>query len=586
MAGRLASRRWLPAEGAEGLERFAVSSALGLTLLAHLAFLLGALGLLAAGPLAAGVVAIHLAGLPVWREALADLRAWQGSAPRWLAPALLLAAAPPFVLALYPPTGFDETMYHLPFARAFARSGSIPFLPELRNPVFPQLNELLFAGMLVLVDDVSAHLVQLFATLVTAALVAAWARRTFSPAAGWMAGAALLGNPILVHLAGTAYVEPGLILFCAASVHALERWRETRGGRWLALAALFAGSAAGVKYLGLFFVVAVMGTALPTALRERRVRDVIVAAAVLLAVLAPTYGRILHHTGNPVFPFYPRLFGSSPWDIEAAMGPSRTLGERAAAWVALPWDVLLDRGDVGQQPPFSPAYLLATPLLVLGLVRDRRMRLPAGMALAYSLAFPFLPADSRYLTVALPLLSFVLGGALAALPLRRGVAPALAILLFLPGWSYGLYRIEKAGPLPVTPGERDLYLARELPAYAALRHLNRLEGREHTVYGVHAENMVYHSEGTYLGDWNGPASFSRVLPYLDDPDALHARLRSFGVDYLLSWQDGGVSRLPDTPAWHRRFRRIYADGKAEVWALRTSPPVVAPQHRPERRREG
>lgn len=570
MAGRLASRRWIPAGELEGLERFAVSSALGLTLLAHLAFLLGALGLLATGPLAASLVALHLLGIPVWREAAPDLRAWWSRAPRWLVPALLLAAAPLFVLALYAPTGFDETLYHLPYARAFARAGSIPFLPEMRNPVFPQLDELLLTGMLLLagnIGDTATHLVQLLATFVTAALLIAWGTRSFSPLAGWLAGASFLGNPIIVHLSGSAYVEPALTLFCAASVHALERWRETRGSRWLALAGVFAGSAAGVKYLGLFFAGAVMAAALPTALRERRVRDLVIASAVVLAVLAPSYGRILHHTGNPLFPFYPEILGSSPWDPEPA--PHRTFAERAADYISIPWDVLLDRKAVGRQPPYSPAYLLAAPLLVIGLIRYPRTRLPFGMALAYSLVFPILPPDSRYLTVALPLVSLALGGVLASLPLRRGLMPALALLLFLPGWSYGLYRIEREGPLPVTPRERDLYLAREQPAYAALRHLNRLKGRSYTVYGVHAEHMKYYAEGTYLGDWGGPASFSRVLSALNDPDALHRRLRTLGVDYLLALQDEGVSRLPDTPAWHRRFRRIYSDGKAEVWELQT-----------------
>jgi len=43
VAGRLATRRWI---AMEGLERLAVSTALGLSLLAHAAFALGALGLL------------------------------------------------------------------------------------------------------------------------------------------------------------------------------------------------------------------------------------------------------------------------------------------------------------------------------------------------------------------------------------------------------------------------------------------------------------------------------------------------------------------------------------------------------------
>ena len=32
-------------------------------------------------------------------------------------------------------------MYHLPFARAFAASGGLPFLPALRYPMFPPLAE-------------------------------------------------------------------------------------------------------------------------------------------------------------------------------------------------------------------------------------------------------------------------------------------------------------------------------------------------------------------------------------------------------------------------------------------------------------
>ena len=553
MAGRLVTRRWIEVDG---LERFAVSTALGLTLLAHAAFALGALGLLTRGALIVLVVGIHLAGLPVWREVL--------GARRWkLGVLLILAAAPLFFLALYPPTAFDETLYHLPFARAFAQAGSLPFLPELRVPVFPPLNELLFTGMLLLAGDVSIHLVQLLATLATAVLLIAWGRRSFSPAAGWVAAAAFLGNPIVVHLSGTGYVEPLLALFITASVYALDRWRESRDSRetaaWLVLAAVFAGSAAGVKYLGLFFV----GIVLLAVLRERRVRDLLVASVVVLAVLAPTYGRILFHTGNPLFPFYPEIFGSSAWDPQP--GPSRSLEERVTDYLSIPWDVLFERRAVGWQPPYSPAYLLALPLLVFGFIRDPRVRRLLAITLAYSLLFPLLPPDARYLVVVVPLISLALGGTLARWRFRPKVLPALAVLLFLPGWLYSFYRIDREGPLPVTARERELYLARELPAYAALQHLNRLWGSDYVVYGVLLENMVYHAEGTFLGDWSGPARFHRVLPAMGDPEAFHRLLRELGAGYLLLLPDR--TPLLESPDWRRRFRRIYADGKAEVYEL-------------------
>jgi uncharacterized membrane protein YqaE (UPF0057 family) len=550
VAGRLVLRRWMETDG---LERFAVSSALGLVLLAHLAFALGALGLLSRGPLIAGLVAIHLLGLPVWRPV------WRG---RLLA-GLGLAIAPLFVLALYPPTGFDETLYHLPYARAFVRTGSIPFLPELRNPVFPQLDELLSAGMMLLADDVATHLIRLLATLLTAALLAAWGRRAFSPGAGWLAAGLFLGNPILVHLAGSGYVEAALNLFAAAALYSLERWREG-GRRWLALAAVFAASAAGVKYLGLFFVAAVLGAALPTAIRERRMRDLIVAAAICLAVLAPTYGRIFAYTGNPLFPFYPQVFGPNLWAPESVAG--RSLEARAAAYVRFPLDVLLDRDAVGSQPPYSPFYLLGAPLLVLGFFRDPRVRWLLWMSLAYSLVFFLLPPDSRYMTALLPPLSLALAGSVSSWQRKRWVLPLLALLAFLPGWAYGVYRIEREGPLPVTAPERRVYLARKLPAYGALDHLNRLHGRSYTVYGLYTESMVYHAEGTLLGDWSGPARYSSVVPRMKDPEALHRRLRELGVNYLLLLRQQGI-RLPGTPEWDRRFRRVYSDARADVYDL-------------------
>ncbi|MFL6289906.1 MAG: glycosyltransferase family 39 protein, partial [Thermoanaerobaculia bacterium] len=410
--------------------------------------------------------------------------------------------------------------------------------------------------------DVSTHLVQLLAALVTALLLIEWGRRSFSPAAGWLAAAAFLGNPIVVYLAGTAYVEPLLTLFITAAVYALERWRDSQETAWLALAALFAGSAAGVKYLGLFFVGAVFLAALPAAVRGRRWRDLAIAAAVALAVLAPTYGRILSYTGNPLFPFYPEVFGSGLWDPQS--GPSRTLEVRVVEYLRIPWAVLFDRRSVGWQPPYSPAYLLAAPLLAVGFVRDPRVRRFLGFALGYSLLFPILPPDSRYLAVVLPLVSLALAVSLTRWRLR--MLPAVAALLFLPGWLYALYGIHREGPLPASPGEREAYLRKELPAYAAVQHLDGLRGSHYVAYGLFAENMVYHADGTLLGDWNGPASYRRVLPTRRDPEAFHRRLRDLGAGYLLLPRDRNPP-LPDRPAWRRRFHRIYSDGKAEVYEL-------------------
>ncbi len=114
------------------------------------------------------------------------------------------------MLTLYPPTAFDATLYHLPFARGFVNSGGIPFLVDLRFPVFPQATEMLFALVLSFAPDVAVHGVSWLMTMLTAALIWAWARDAFSGAvAGWLAAAIYLGNPIVVYLAGIGYVDAG-----------------------------------------------------------------------------------------------------------------------------------------------------------------------------------------------------------------------------------------------------------------------------------------------------------------------------------------------------------------------------------------
>jgi hypothetical protein len=571
---------------ADRLERGAVSTALGLALAAHLLLLLGFAGWLRPLPVLLLGAGIHVAGFSVWRELWADLREALGR-PRWLWPVLLLAIAPLVVLALYPPTAFDATLYHLPFARAFAESGGVPALWDRRFPVFPQANEILFAAVMLFGRDVAAHGVQLFATLLTAAVLAAWGREAFPSykPAGWLAAAVFLGNPIVVHLAANAHVEAGLTLVVTAALYALRRWLRTGGKGWLALSGLFGATAADVKYLGLFFLGIAGLTVLLAGGRPRsameRLRDGGLFGAVALAFMAPWYLRIYVHTGNPIFPYLPRIFGGSLWESLPYPQPYDPLIYRLARWVRLPWDLVFERAWYNQQPPFSPVYLAAIPLLVFGALREIRVRWLLGVAAVYALIFTWLPADSRYLVVVLPLASLAVAGSLAAAArawprLASGrLAAALCLGAFLPGWLYAGYRIERQGPLPVTAEAREAYLARTLPAYAGIAWLNRTRGSGYTVWGFHAENMAYFADGRFLGDWVGPASFGRVLAGARDAESLFRELRRLGVTHLLvpvRLGSGEPVRLPvaEDAEFRRWFELVYQDPNARIYALRSA----------------
>jgi hypothetical protein len=149
-----------------------------------------------------------------------------------------------------------------------------------------------------------------------------------------------------------------------------------------------------------------------------------------------------------------------------------------------------------------------------------------------------------------------------------GAAAILALAIALPGWCYATYRLYRQGPLPVTPAERDAYLARALPVYAAIHFLDRACGSSYTLYAIHAENMAYFAAGRFLGDWTGPAAYQLVVPADGDARLLFGRLRALGVDHLLTVE--GDPGLPPIfgPAFDGLFQPIYADGRARVFALR------------------
>jgi hypothetical protein len=568
IGGRTVTRA-LPSTGR--FEQALVALPMGLLLLAQIGFVLGSSGHLTLLPLLAALGAVHLAGIAAWRwlldglrSALERLGAWAPGAAAGARAAGAIAAVallPVALLAIYPPTGFDATLYHLPFAKAFAVSGRLPFLPDLRVPVFPQLDEMLLALGLLLGGDAAAQLLMALATLLTAGLLLQWGRAAFpdAPGAGWIAAAAWLGSPLVVYLGGSAYVDPALALWVTAALYAVHRYRAGAGSGWLAAAAAFAGAAAAGKYLGLFFVAAIAaivaagaaGSPVPRA--AVRCRHAAAFILVALAVMAPWYGRILYYTGNPLFPFFPRLFGGSPWD---PLDP----GSAGPWWRA-----------ASALPPLSPAYVAALPLVAWRAARDARTRRLALLVAAFAAATLALPRDPRYLLPVVPLASLAFGAALAAwppfirLPRRRRLAAACGALL-LPGWLYGVIRIVHLGPPPASRAAREALLARELPLYPAVRFLNRRAGDAYTAFGFGTENLHYFADGRLLGDWAGPASYRRMPP-CGDPQALAGALRRLGAQYLILPASACRAEVTETAGFRRELRLLYTDPKARVFAV-------------------
>jgi hypothetical protein len=563
-------------------ERAALSITLGLGVLGTASLLLGLVGALTRTSvtiLAAAGVALAVVSLRRGRADGADAAPCRG----WLRIATIAiggaAIALAFARALYPPTAFDATLYHLPMAKAFAARGRVAPNPDLRFPVFPALNEVLFADAMLLGDDVSAQLVQtLFFALVTLG-VAAWGRRVGGDPAGFWATALWIANPVVFSLASVAYVDMGLAAFAFFAVDACARWLESDDPRWARLAGAFAGFAAASKYSGLFFVGLVAAL-----LVLRLARRSAAAYRALLAFSAATavaggawYVLEWAWTGNPVWPFARRLFGLRLWtstdvaSLEWSLGSygwGRSLGDL----LRLPFRLVFDQP--GAEPRVLPLLFLFYAVAVWAAIRRRELQWPAAAAAAYIVFWFATTQQVRFLLPLVPLLS-VLGAAglsaaveRARTPWRRRsrVAVTIGLAILAAAALAVVFRIAWIAPaLPTTPAERERYLER-LTSYPFYRDLNERRHGNYAVYAFHDENLTYYCEGRHLGDWFGPNCYADAP--LTTARALFDWLRQRGVSYLLVNQSKTITRLPADDEFPRLFERVYERGPVVAYALR------------------
>jgi hypothetical protein len=479
--------------------------------------------------------------------------------------------------ALYPPTAFDATMYHLPMAKAYAASGRIAPLPDLRFPVFPALNEVLFSGAMLLCDDVSAQLVETLFFGRAAAGIVKWTTRAAGGSPGLWSLALWLSSPAVLSLASVAYVDMGLTTFAFFAIAACARWLETAEARWLRLAGAFAGFAAGTKYSGLFFAALVLATVLLSAARGTRVRavrDVLLFAA---ASGGCWYASSFYWTGDPVWPFFGGVFGYRFWsrgDVGSLLwslhsfGSGRSLG----ALLRLPFRLALGRSP--SEPGMAAVALALLLLAIVVSIRRRLCRFPTAVAVAYVVFWFFTTQQPRFLLPVVPVLCVLGALVLAALTesargdfrtfLRRLVSLGALVLAGRELLAEGR-RLRLAPPLPVTPGARDAFLE-QLPSYPVYRELNHRHHGAYAIYALHDESMKYYCEGRHLGDWFGPDRYADVP--LGSGTELFAWLRKRGVSYLLVNESQPSQHLPDDDSFRDHFERVDERGPIVAYALK------------------
>jgi hypothetical protein len=517
-----------------------------------------------------------LAG-PAWSDLMRlPRRLWETARQAWqagdgyarLVACLSLAIAlPALVHALGPAWDYDGLMYHLVGPREMLAAGG--FVHDLDNWYVngPFLLEGIYGAGLVFGDEVFAKLLHLAtgAILVLATLAAA--RRFLGTRPGWVAMAILLGVPTLPIWSAFAYIDMGWSAFEFLALFAVLLWVSDNKPRWLVLAGLLCGFAAGSKYLGLAGL-GVLGLAVLWHGRRQGWRSLVRDAAALglpaALVALPWYAKNLIWFGNPVYPLY---FGGPGWDpsrlnLYHAYLNSYGVGRGLREFLLLPWNVyarheafgaVMNRIDV-------PGFLFPLVLLSPFFRKPAALTLMAWVTLAHWLVWAAGSQQLRFLLPVYPALAVLA----SFVSLRIGEAPRLppTLRLFLPALAAGLmaltlfYQIvilvQFRPQLPVAGLEtRRQFLARIVQDFPAARYAVEVLPPGSRVLQL-GDGRGYYCLPTCVPDpdhfrWAG--EISRLLTpgeltaWFAEHRFTHLMLSLEDLDFLLQHDPAGAMRL-------------------------------------------
>jgi hypothetical protein len=208
----------------------------------------------------------------------------------------------------------DDTMYHLPHARAYLEKGDLSLNPHIHLPLIAQNGDLLFAWSFMFGNFILAQaLATLPFFLITLGILGVSQQQTKSTLSGLLAIILLMNSRIIMTTLGLAYVDILSALFCFAGVFAtVESLKKSGKDKtlWLLIAGILLGTAIGTKLL----VAPLILVLLVWLFFQGNPRSVIPIVLTTFIFGCTWYIRSWVISGNPIHPIAPSLFGFFLWE--------------------------------------------------------------------------------------------------------------------------------------------------------------------------------------------------------------------------------------------------------------------------------
>jgi hypothetical protein len=493
-----------------------------------------------------------------------------GGAPRyWLDIGLVVLAAVYLTVALLPEVGYDPLVTHLFVPSQLAQRHAWGFDASLYAlAVIPMLADWIYAINYMLGGEAAARLVNVGFIFVLSFLVrdlAIWAGG--SDDSGRLAGLILLSTPLSFLEGSTLHVEGVWAAFLVGATLSILRLTvsDSEKARELVVAGMLLGCALATKAITLLMLPALGGLLLwkwrSWALKEL-FWAVLLGSFLLLVLGAIPYVDAWRMTGNPVFPFFNKIFQSPLFPVENFKDMRWQAGFTADMLYAMTFHSERYQEAQAGAPGFQWLVLLVPSFfLLIGCKSQRGLFLFLLGIVWVAFVFSFTATYFRYVFPATVLLIAAMAVAIergfqeVALPgrviLSAGLLVVLALnMLFLNAASwYGDFQIR-----PIFDSRaREAYLVQRLPERAAVELVNKLNTAENPVAVVAAPFIAGLKSDALLASWYNRNFLDALLRVRSDIEAFNLLVER-SVDYVIldkNWLG---------PSGHYDAQRGYLEG--------------------------
>ena len=510
---------------------------------------------------------------------------------------LVLLMVATMILASVPPVDRDALTHHLFVPKLWLKHGGVYEIPEVPFSYYPMNLDLLYTIPLYFGNDIVPKYIHHLFALLTAWLIHRYLNKRLGYVYGLLGAIFFLSIPIIVKLSITVYVDLGLVFFTTASLLLLLHWAEKDFLlRYLLLAGLCCGLAAGTKYNGLISIF-VLTLFVPMIYQRSAGKDQQSNGRALLFGLVFTVATFVAFspwliknyvlTGNPIYPLHNSLFQkdqkptvadsqSTADEAPSALQQINSTGSGAFAsrkilyhetwWQALLLPVRFFIEGQDDNPRFFDGKL--TPfLLVLSILAfmfrpsSPQEGLEKKILLSFALLYFFLTFFQqalriRYIVPIVPPLVILsmyglrglkdvlgrrTGGKNVKTPTAAVIVTGISCLMLGYNMHYLLKQFATVAPLSYLRGEitREQYITAYRPEYPAIQYANSLLPPDAKVLCIYLGNRGYYMnfQPVFEQPYDSSGIFSTFLRLNDQKKDILKLISKKGITHILLRDD-------------------------------------------------